>query len=357
MARYRDVKDFTMFGTAWTGVVEVADNVESEQFKFSADDSPDIERTDLTKLSVSLNVSVKDPQKKRDIRNFVYGLKTFTANATTNELTCTAHGLLDDDIVRLFNSGGALPGGLAVNTNYYVIVVNANTIQLSATAGGSAIDLTSAGTGTHTLGRKMGEVMSASFAEAADEILDSADDDKWIKYCGVTNRAIEASVEMKDVEQVLNPSKIPIGTKADIQFDVMPEADDTGFYHNTKYERFNLYNMIATSVNAGIKHGEINTASISLVGNKDATHNAQIYNTPSDAVATGFEKHVGDTGTVSFVIPAATSESVDKLVTLSNCTLVKAEIKAQHGGYLERIFQIRAVSTDGQTPVYTIADA
>lgn len=45
---------------------------------------------------------------------------TFTVNAGTDVITLAAHGLADDDVVRMTNSGGALPGGLAAATDYVV---------------------------------------------------------------------------------------------------------------------------------------------------------------------------------------------------------------------------------------------
>jgi hypothetical protein len=67
-------------------------------------------------------------------------------NATTGEadddtFTSSAHGLLAGTGVYFATlSGGA---GLSVNTQYYVVSPTANTFQLSATIGGSAIDVTS----------------------------------------------------------------------------------------------------------------------------------------------------------------------------------------------------------------------
>ena len=57
---------------------------------------------------------------------------------------------------------GTLPSPLAVSTDYWVVGASGNTIQLSATKGGAAIDLTTQGTGTHTL-----ELVSIEFAIGA----------------------------------------------------------------------------------------------------------------------------------------------------------------------------------------------
>lgn len=82
-----------------------------------------------------------------------------TSGADT--LTVTGHALKTGDGPVRFTTSGTLPGGLALATDYWVGVVDANTIKLFATraallSGGTvalatAVDITSAGTGTHTL--------------------------------------------------------------------------------------------------------------------------------------------------------------------------------------------------------------
>lgn len=75
-----------------------------------------------------------------------------TANDSTDVLTAVGHTHAAGDPVRLYNSGGALPAGLAAMTDYYVRDVVGDTFKLAATAGGAAIDITGTGTGTHYLG-------------------------------------------------------------------------------------------------------------------------------------------------------------------------------------------------------------
>jgi microcystin-dependent protein len=61
---------------------------------------------------------------------------------------------VDGDIVQLTNSGGALPSGFAAATVYYVIEATTTTFKLSLTYGGSAVNGTTNGTGTHTVHNK-----------------------------------------------------------------------------------------------------------------------------------------------------------------------------------------------------------
>lgn len=71
-------------------------------------------------------------------------------NTSTERITITSHGLSAGDIV-FFTSTGTLPGGLSATTVYYVINPTTNDFQVSTSSGGSAVNLTSQGTGTHTL--------------------------------------------------------------------------------------------------------------------------------------------------------------------------------------------------------------
>lgn len=71
-------------------------------------------------------------------------------NTGTDTLTATAHGLSNGNVVQIFTTSG-LPAPLANSTDYFVTGATTNTLQLAATEGGSAIDITSAGSGTITL--------------------------------------------------------------------------------------------------------------------------------------------------------------------------------------------------------------
>lgn len=95
------------------------------------------------------------------IRNleFKLGLSarvTFTADAGTDTFTSTAHSLQNGDVLTVLSSGGALPNGLLINTAYYVINITTNTFQLSTSYGGSAINITDAGTGTLQFAKMLG---------------------------------------------------------------------------------------------------------------------------------------------------------------------------------------------------------
>jgi hypothetical protein len=86
----------------------------------------------------------------------VYPDKTFTADASTDTITIVAHGLTTGDgPFQVSNAGGGLPSGLAAATNYWVIVTGVDTLKLATSLAnaiaGTAIDVTTAGTGTQTI--------------------------------------------------------------------------------------------------------------------------------------------------------------------------------------------------------------
>ena len=84
--------------------------------------------------------------------------KTFVdgdVNTSTDRITITGHAFVTTGLKVAATTTGVLPGGLSA-TNYWVIVVDANTIKLASSLAnaqaGTNVDITSAaGGGTHTL--------------------------------------------------------------------------------------------------------------------------------------------------------------------------------------------------------------
>ena len=88
------------------------------------------------------------------LTNTLSAFSTFTANAGTDICTHTNINLFPYTRVQLTTTG-TLPAGLALATDYYVIKVTDITIKLATSyanaVAGTAIDITDAGTGTHTI--------------------------------------------------------------------------------------------------------------------------------------------------------------------------------------------------------------
>jgi hypothetical protein len=80
-----------------------------------------------------------------------YGLNTgavTTFDNATETATSNGHGLTENDVIEVSNSGGALPTGLTANTKYYAVTVTTNTFQLATSADGSATPFSDDGSGT-----------------------------------------------------------------------------------------------------------------------------------------------------------------------------------------------------------------
>jgi len=70
-------------------------------------------------------------------------------NTGTDTITFGAHNLINGCLLR-YTAGSVAVGGLTDGSDYYVVGATATTVQVALTLGGSAIDLTSTGTGTQT---------------------------------------------------------------------------------------------------------------------------------------------------------------------------------------------------------------
>lgn len=87
------------------------------------------------------------------ITNVAPAAGTFTC-ATTDICTFTAHGYVTGLKVQV-STTTTLPTGLSASTDYFVIKLTANTFSLASSLvlaqAGTAIDITGAGSGTHTI--------------------------------------------------------------------------------------------------------------------------------------------------------------------------------------------------------------
>lgn len=134
-------------------------NVDSQGFspataQFTTDTTPSFAKihNGLVNALGAISGGVGEPE----FAPLVYADKVFTADNTTEIFTATAHGLqTGDGPFQVSNSGGALPTGLATLTNYWVIVIDANTFYLATSLAnalaGTHLLISTNGTGTQTL--------------------------------------------------------------------------------------------------------------------------------------------------------------------------------------------------------------
>lgn len=112
-------------------------------------DTPQLRTRFVTYLGETLRFNGTDSLKafKNDIWIGASNA-TFTANIS-DTITSIAHGLSDNDIVK-FITTDTLPTPLESNTAYYIINKTTDTFEIALTVGGTTIDITDIGTGTHT---------------------------------------------------------------------------------------------------------------------------------------------------------------------------------------------------------------
>jgi hypothetical protein len=99
----------------------------------------------LSNTFTSLITKLNADDDSRITQTFISG----DVNTGTDTITITSHGFTNGKIVR-FSSAGTLPSGISAGVTYYIINAATNTFQISTIEGGSAVDITSGGSGTHT---------------------------------------------------------------------------------------------------------------------------------------------------------------------------------------------------------------
>lgn len=127
--------------------------------------------------------------------------ETFTADAGTDRLT-VARVYTTGEKVRLTTTG-TLPAPLAINTNYYVIYVDDTHIRLAVTLAeayaGAYIDITDAGTGTHTAHLYSFQVICYQQTALSAPIIVGTSDgmSEWQKFNLPDKWALEETIEVE----------------------------------------------------------------------------------------------------------------------------------------------------------------
>lgn len=99
---------------------------------------------------------------------------TFTADAGTDQIQASGHGLTES--TRVYFKGADLPAPLIVGKPYYVMASpGTNDFQISESDGGSAVDITDAGSGTMrytaTTGRSSSDTEIGTLQAAGESLI------------------------------------------------------------------------------------------------------------------------------------------------------------------------------------------
>ncbi len=161
---------------------------------------------------------------------------TFTADAGTDIITMTSTANIPSNIltgtrVRLTTTT-TLPAGLALATDYYVIKVTDSTFKLASSyanaIAGTAIDITDAGTGTHTMSRLLPRYTNGAGVQAI-----------WFNNNATALGAATPNLDLgytnsAQVASRVTPAVLPIGkTAASNSHIIYTGATGTGKYNYT----------------------------------------------------------------------------------------------------------------------------
>jgi hypothetical protein len=126
---------------------------------------------DLAGLTVKMQIEKDDgtsvlPETATGVT--AHPTQNFTVDTTNDYILCNAHGAQDYEQV-VVSSTGTIAPGLVVATRYFVRDAYANGYKVSSVPGGAAIDITGAGSGTHSfyiVGSVQYDFSTASVASA-----------------------------------------------------------------------------------------------------------------------------------------------------------------------------------------------
>ena len=208
--------------------------------------------------------------------------KTFTG-ATTNVLTASGHTLVNGDEVQ-FTTDNTLPSPLAVLTSYYVIESDsvAGTFEVSATSGGSAVNITGTGSGTHTIFLvaqvKLIDLTGFATGTAGSEVfIHTATDTGEVTTNEIINPTVNTYLSNFGPDSTFTPNKLSCTTIADFTFilnktQTVKQSDDSGDrspmrdYEGMIYMRVGDYGadykVTLTEYNVNSTTGEVNKDSI-----------------------------------------------------------------------------------------------
>lgn len=137
------------------------------------------------------NLNVWADYSTSDTQDFA----TTDVNTGTDEITLTAHNLENFQQIQ-FTSTGSVPAGLTASTTYYLIVVDANTIQVATTyanaIAGTQINITDVGSGTHTLTPYEQSMIFCNTVGAAANDIDTGPDSGPPKFVRIAMRTSKA---------------------------------------------------------------------------------------------------------------------------------------------------------------------
>lgn len=191
----------------------------------------------------------------------------------------------------------------------------------------------------------LNEVQGIDMSIEADALQDSAEDDTWLTYIGVTNARSSMDITMRDVQQALEAiASDEMGIRGGVTFDVHPPMSTHGL-PDTGVET-GLDNLVLVGVEGQGAHRDLGQGVLHFQGYGAGGAAPAFEGTLTDA-------DPGDTGSFVATFPGAGGS--DKTVTITNCICVRARVSVEHGGIVHITYELQAYSSDGTTDPLSVA--
>ncbi|KKM71127.1 hypothetical protein LCGC14_1433760, partial [marine sediment metagenome] len=150
---------------------------------------------DHFKEQIALNIYLKDSAKDSEITALKDTIAAAAVDFANDEFDMDPNFFQDDDTITIASSG-TLPAPLVVDTIYFVVNRTFALIQLAATEGGAAINITNAGTGNHTFTK---HTILQDFSAAGNDIVSLQNDPTFVTGLSPTSHPHE--LYSNDVDQ------------------------------------------------------------------------------------------------------------------------------------------------------------
>lgn len=159
-----------------------------------------------------------------------------SADPATDTLSFSNHGFVENDRIE-FTTTGTLPTGLSANTHYYAVNVSQNFFQVSTTEGGSAVNITGAGSGTLTAATgtpvTITDTGSGTHSYQSGVALDPSETPEVRRYV-LTYVAKYGDVEMESAPSLPSIDTVTWRTGQRVILTSMPTGPGTGSFNIEK---------------------------------------------------------------------------------------------------------------------------
>ena len=170
------------------------------------------------------------------------GVTTFTAvltNPTRNSIYIADNQFSAGELLKYNNPTGNAPAGspgLVDGTSYYVYPISGNRFTLSLTQGGSMVDFTDSGTGSHTFENTTADFGVVDGSYTTTTAISDTELEVTIPFkIPPTSKGFSAAADVDDTNDRINIPNHFFSTGTRVLYDNVGGTDIPGLTHNTDY--------------------------------------------------------------------------------------------------------------------------